>query len=376
MKKDKKLSSLSRDVLAMIKAKKIKPQPKWKFIWRNYFVWAISILSLLVGSLAFSVIIYMLKNSDWDIYENINNSLFKFILVTLPYFWIIFLVIFVFVADYNLKHTKRGYKYQVHFLILFSVALSMLLGSFMYNMGVGRAIDDSFAEKIPLYGKVINRMHKRGMIWYRPSDGFLAGIVVEIGDDNSFKINDIHNMVWQVDASTADMLLLGDLAVEKGVRIVGEDTSTFDDLEGHFRAIKVLPLPNKSWLQEDDRLKHDLREQLLPPKARDRFDARLNQTNRDFDAEEMQEIGKSCSKKEDCKTPLPFLIRSNCAYESKCIDNQCKVVCPVPHKNTAKAFEGKAQCQENSDCDCSPFLRRKSTKCVCYNEKCLVIVAE
>ena len=36
----------------------------------------------------------------------------------------------------------------------------------------------------------------------------------------------------------------------------------------------------------------------------------------------------SCQKDSECETPWEYLIRSNCPYTSKCIENKCNVICP------------------------------------------------
>jgi hypothetical protein len=48
------------------------------------------------------------------------------------------------------------------------------------------------------------------------------------------------------------------------------------------------------------------------------------------DFEIIQSENKSCETKEDCQTPPEYLIRSNCPYSSRCIENECFTVCPKP----------------------------------------------
>lgn len=36
----------------------------------------------------------------------------------------------------------------------------------------------------------------------------------------------------------------------------------------------------------------------------------------------------SCKKDSECETPWEYLIKSNCPYTSKCIENKCSVICP------------------------------------------------
>lgn len=42
----------------------------------------------------------------------------------------------------------------------------------------------------------------------------------------------------------------------------------------------------------------------------------------------IESSNESCSTEIDCETPGEYLIRSDCPYQSKCIQNICTVVCP------------------------------------------------
>jgi len=48
----------------------------------------------------------------------------------------------------------------------------------------------------------------------------------------------------------------------------------------------------------------------------------------DFEVAEFLPV--ACQVDLDCKTPVDYLIRSSCPYESKCLENRCAVVCPEP----------------------------------------------
>jgi hypothetical protein len=364
MKNNKKLSSIGRDVIEMIKNKNIRPQPKWKFLLKDYFIWFVGIVSIVIGSLAFSVIIYMLKNSDWDVYEHINNSLFEFIVVTLPYFWIAFLVLFVFIADYNLKHTKKGYRYQVHVVMIVSVTVSMILGLFLYNIGVGRAIDDVFAEKIPVYKQMVNKMHQRGKMWNRPNEGFLSGMIVSMDSKDRFRISDIHNTVWDIHGENAYTDEKAHLAINKGVRIFGRIIEKSDNVnsgERSFHAEKILFLPSRSWL------KHEMMGRDIDPgKVRKRIN-KLKEND-------LEKIGADCKFDSDCKTPFSYMIRSSCSFESRCIDDECTVVCQMPFNSLQDDLDKVPQCSRDDDCECDEFYLSDMKKCACINETCLAVV--
>lgn len=55
-----------------------------------------------------------------------------------------------------------------------------------------------------------------------------------------------------------------------------------------------------------------------------------NITKKNYEIAQMTNI--TCEQDEQCETPGEFLILSHCPYTSKCIDNQCAVICPQPFK--------------------------------------------
>lgn len=46
----------------------------------------------------------------------------------------------------------------------------------------------------------------------------------------------------------------------------------------------------------------------------------------DYKIEKVLDV--SCKKDSECETPWEYLIRSNCPYTSKCIQDKCSVICP------------------------------------------------
>jgi len=232
MEKDKK--ELSQKVLDEIKEKNIQPKPRWEFFMRECLVWVFGTISLIVGGLAFSVIIYMFITNDWDVYEYIDESFFGFIIATLPYFWLLFLAFFIFIADYNFRQTKTGYRYKFIAIISVSIFISMFLGLVFYVAGMGKIIDRAFSENIPQYYNITN---KRLIIWMHPEKGLLSGIVVEVFSDRGFKLKDTRSIYWVVDDKGA-VIVGGVELIKKGrkLRIIGEKLDN-----GNFRALKIMP---------------------------------------------------------------------------------------------------------------------------------------
>jgi hypothetical protein len=232
MEEDKK--ELSQKVLDKIKEKNIQPKPRWECLLKEYLIWIFGTGSLLVGGLAFSVVIYMFVTNDWDVYEYIDESFFGFIVATLPYFWLLFLALFIFIADYNFKQTKTGYRYKLIAIISVSVFISMFLGMVFYVAGMGKIIDRTFSENVPQYYHIMN---KRMIIWKHPEKGLLSGVVVEVFSNTEFKLKDTNNIYWSVDGQGA--VVMGEInLIRKGerLRIIGKRLN-----ENNFKALRIMP---------------------------------------------------------------------------------------------------------------------------------------
>lgn len=206
-------------ILETIKEKKIEPKAKWTFLLKDYVVWALGLLSLLLGSVAVSVIIYMISNNDWDIYTELSGSLAEFILLTIPYFWIVFLLIFLFVINYNIKHTKKGYKFSLPLIFSASIFISVLLGALFFYAGLGRAIDDVLGENVSFYDTIIN---PRVRMWNNPKAGRLIGVIIEKVSDNEFYLHDMREERWLINTVNVERPLDAELDCGCPVKLIGK----------------------------------------------------------------------------------------------------------------------------------------------------------
>ncbi|HLM83772.1 MAG TPA: hypothetical protein VK254_00985, partial [Candidatus Bathyarchaeia archaeon] len=175
------MENLSDKVLKKIKAEHIAPKPRWQFLLKNYFIWMLFLVSLLLGALAFCVMIYVVFTNDWDLYKYLNTSLAGNIFISIPYLWIGFLVLFVWIAYYNFKYTKSGYRRETYFVVGLSIIGSLFLGAFLHTLGAGEKIEDFVAISVPGYKKIACCSNRKD-IWVQPASGLLAGEIVGIID--------------------------------------------------------------------------------------------------------------------------------------------------------------------------------------------------
>lgn len=213
-------------LLGRLKNEKLKPAPRWHFLLKNYAIWLLGIVSFVVGSISVALIIHLVKNNDWAIYDEISNSLWQFIFLTLPYFWIILLALFLGAMYYNLRHTKGGYHYSVPVMLGLCIVSSVGAGLVLHEFAVGQAIDDLLGESAPYYREIIN---PQAMLWDAPEQGRLIGVISSSTGENNFYLIDYRHKEWLIQCGFCRKLMPVSIIVRRPIRILGEviDNDTF-----------------------------------------------------------------------------------------------------------------------------------------------------
>jgi len=233
--------SFTNRLVDRIKQKKISPYPRWRFLLKDYTVWSAGALALICGSLAVTVMIYLLRYNNWEIRENTHKSLGEFILLTLPYFWLIFLGLFIFILYLNIKHTKKGYRYPVWLIALAAISTSVFIGSLLSFTNLGERIDNIFGAKAPFYDQIINRQLR---FWSQPEEGRLTGLVQVVSSTGSFLIIDRQGRSWEIISPEKD-LSLELLSPGIPLNLIGEVND-----RGQFEVDVVRPVgPGKGFLK-------------------------------------------------------------------------------------------------------------------------------
>lgn len=217
------------EILKTIQTKNIHPKPKI-FFWAKYgLFWLLSAIALFFGSLSFSTLVFIIANQDWDIYPRFNLSPISFCLTVLPYFWLVFLIIFAIVGYFNFRHTKRGYKISLLLIIFVYLIITILSGYTLYQKGWGQKLEQLAADQVPYY----NQMIKARDIWSQHKNGLLAGKILDI-KNNFLEIIDLDGEKWRVNISstTGQQYIYS----EKDIKIIG---NIVDD--GTFQADEIRP---------------------------------------------------------------------------------------------------------------------------------------
>ncbi len=227
------MTELSKKILEKIEQEQIRPYPKQYFWFKRSVIWGLFALSVLFGALSSGLVIYHLGHTEWDLYPHFNQHFWQFVLSSIPYLWLVFLVAFSLLIYHYFRQTERGYRYRASLVIFASIALSLLGGVVLNEMQVPQGLDSYLEKTVPFY----KGLHKRRMeMWVSPQNGLLAGTVEKIESDGQLRLKDFKGNVWEVDVSQA--LWRGRIDRQQGVRIkiIGKMVN-----DSSFRAQEIRP---------------------------------------------------------------------------------------------------------------------------------------
>lgn len=249
---------LKQDILQKISKDCITPKPKWMFTVCDYGMWIAMFLFIIFGGFASAVIIYMLEENDWDLHEHLSDSTFGFIISTLPYLWIVSLLILLAIALYSIKHTKHGYRHHTLPVLGLVIFISSIMGVTFYSIGFGETLNEKLGNNVPGYKTLFDQREKR---LTNPDKGLLVGKVIAATSSEYFVIRNPQVGTWKITIDNNTMIL-STPTKRFGVRIVGSVTN---DSNKEFHAVKILPL-TKTQLDKIQRAKNVLEQ--MPPRQK------------------------------------------------------------------------------------------------------------
>lgn len=220
---------VANKVLAYIEKENVQPYSKWYFIFTNDFFWALGALSVLIGSICFSAVLFTYSNAEFELYQLNYDSFFGFLLEWVPVLWIVSFTLFMYVGYKNIQHTKHGYKYSFTFIIFSSLFLSAIGGAVLYSCGIAGIMDREFERRVPLYRSV---QGLKKDIALRPERGGIGGQVIFIPDDfSSFTVKDFKGGTWVVSTEELNLQDWNVISEFSLVRVIGiPSTTTIDGM--------------------------------------------------------------------------------------------------------------------------------------------------
>lgn len=222
----------SEKLIQTIRERDIKPAPRIYFVLKSAAVWGGFALAVALGAVAFSVILFSIQQTDFDLLGHLSHSRLEFVLVMLPFFWIASLFVFLLIAMSTYKHSGKGYKLTTGRLAGYSAALSILLGTGVFLAGGGRALEQAFGLRVSIYESM---QEKKVKIWSMPAQGYLSGDIIT-ASDTTFTLRDFKGKIWTIEYPGAFVAPVVALEPGEKVKMIGKQVH--DDL---FRADEIRP---------------------------------------------------------------------------------------------------------------------------------------
>lgn len=236
------MKDFSKDILHTIEQEQIAPRPRWVFLMRQLAWIGGFLLSVLIGGVAVSVILFSLSDIDSGAGRMMRMHPGSFLMTYLPYVWVLTLVAFGIVAYYDMRNIKGIYRYRAIAVLGVGILASVIIGGLLHAAGAGRIAERRFAQAIPQYqGLDSRKMH----LWMRPQEGMLAGRIVSGSATSTFMLQDFTGTQWTVDASDAEYHGGVSDGADVRVRVAGSI-----ERPGVFRATDIFPWERRGMMQE------------------------------------------------------------------------------------------------------------------------------
>ncbi|MBD3238597.1 MAG: hypothetical protein GF332_03090 [Candidatus Moranbacteria bacterium] len=188
-------NKISEKILTKIKQDQIKPTAKWKYTSRDVLIWITISLTIVLAGLVTLLLIFTLKNIDWNLYELLSYSRLRFLLITLPHVWIVLLIAFLMTSLLAYKKTRKGYRHSMLGIMGAVLIALFIVGLLAYYFGWDRKLHHAFEDKVPVYRKMAPGPERQ---WSHPRMGLLGGKIVKVESAQTFKLEDFHGRVWLV----------------------------------------------------------------------------------------------------------------------------------------------------------------------------------
>jgi hypothetical protein len=229
--------NLKNTLLDRIEREKLQPRSRMFFHSKECVIWALWLISVAVGALAVAISVFVVTHRQYEIYEATHENWFTFMVEVLPFIWVFVFCAMALFAVYNIKHTKKGYRYSVSTILASSIVLSFAGGSALQFFGLGYSIDAILGNQMPIY---MSQVKIERQLWQQPEEGRLIGkqVATTVATSSIIIFEDGAGSRWRVEVqelAPKDMTLL---ASGINVRMLGE---TMSDPAKIFHACGVLP---------------------------------------------------------------------------------------------------------------------------------------
>ncbi len=215
----------AEEIIDRIRSEEIRPRPKWQIVARRTAFRVAWILAIVLGSISFSVILYVVREAEYDLLAHAGHSRLEMILALLPLIWIVFVLVFLALSIFGFKRAPRGYKYSFRKIFGISTVSSMVIGTLFFLVGGGQFAERAMESSFDSYKGVSQRKIE---IWSQPDHGFLSGKIISV-EPSVLSILDFSGKEWNIPYADAFIAGRVELVRDEQVKLIGKmlDQQTF-----------------------------------------------------------------------------------------------------------------------------------------------------
>ncbi|MDD4900835.1 MAG: hypothetical protein PHS62_01825 [Patescibacteria group bacterium] len=225
--------NFGQELLNKIDNQHLQPKPRWQFLLKNYIVWLLGALSLVLGSVTMALVLYMLRYDELDVYRRAGGQIWNEALLIVPLFWLVCLILFILFVFYDFKLTKKGYRYSLVAVLSIIILTSVILGGAFHLLGVGKIVDDALGRRAPFYDRIMNPGIN---FWSQPTAGRLVGVITQQTNADEYLLLDGSGIRWAVLTAGAKRDRRAQIIIGLPARFLGEAQD-----DHYFRAEEILP---------------------------------------------------------------------------------------------------------------------------------------
>ncbi|MFZ2975973.1 MAG: hypothetical protein WA055_05110 [Candidatus Moraniibacteriota bacterium] len=226
-------SSISQKVIEKIRQEKISPKSRWNFLFCRSAIIVLLIFCVIAGAVSLGIIFSIF--SQFEAGKIISRPHGAGILFwSLPFVWIILLVLFLILSVAEFVKTRRGYRYQTKYVGGIFLIIIVIVGTFLYAFNFSDKAEDYLSENFPAYNKIVRTPQK---VWSQPEEGLISGEIVQNKkEEKKIYLKDWNEEIWEVDYSSALVRPRVKKEIGEKVKIIGEKES-----KNQFKAQEIRP---------------------------------------------------------------------------------------------------------------------------------------
>lgn len=228
-----KIMTLEKQILEKIKERKLRPTPKGYFYVRDVAIWMLFGIFVAAMSLGFAMTMFMIRGTDFGLFEKLGLSSGEKIIYSIPFFWIAASAAVAVAAFVNFRNTRRGYRMNGRQFSIIAALVALAFGSILYSMDVSKYVNKKASEKVPLYNSIVPLNTNT---WLDPAHGLLSGVVRDRESESDFFLRDANGVLWHVTGKNIKVPEGFIWASGDRIKLIGRETGLDE-----FQAIEILP---------------------------------------------------------------------------------------------------------------------------------------